>query len=495
MRSNAIDAGRRLLRLRRERLKLDAPGEFSCFLGYINPKYDMEWFHRIIADKCQTLLDGGIRNLMVFLPPQHGKSEIISRLFPAWVLGRNPDLKIVGCSYSSDLSQQFSRSIQRTIESEEYQRIFPETRLSGMVKGESLTGYVKNMDFFEIVGRKGFYKSVGVGGSLTGTPVDIAIIDDPVKDAAEAYSPVYRKRVWDWYNTVLSTRLHNESRQLFIMTRWHEDDLAGRILKTERSEWDVLSIPAICETDKDGGRSERRIGDALWPDRHSIDKLTKYKARAPREFSALYQQHPVIEGGNIVKRDWFGRISMADFNALRFREPMHFYIDTAYRKKLAKGADNDPSGILAACRIGNYVYVYHAAQVWKEMPDLLRFIPEYMASHEGGKESRLNIEPKANGISVVQMLKSLTSLNVKETPTPTDDKEVRFRVVSPRIECGRVILVEGSWNEEFLDELCGFPSMPHDEFVDILGYAINDLLDDDDDFDYDNIDKASLGLG
>ena len=431
---------------------------------------------------------------MVFMPPQHGKSEIISRNFPAWALGKNPDLKIVGCSYSSDLAEQFSRSIQRTIDSKEYQGIFPNTYLNGSNIRTDTKGYLRNVDIFETVGHRGFYKAVGVGGSLTGTPVDIAIIDDPVKDANEANSTTYRQRVWDWYNTVLSTRLHNESKQLFIMTRWHEDDLAGRILKAEPQDWTVLSIPAICEVEHDGNlHSPRHIGDALWENQHSKRKLEKQKARAPREFSALYQQHPTIEGGNIVKRDWFRRISMAEFTSLRFNEPMHFYLDTAYNKK-KKNQDNDPSGILAACRIRNNIYLYDAQQVWKEMPDLLRFLPDYIDAHEGNKESILHVEPKANGISVVQMLREISTLNVKETPTPTDDKEVRLRTVSPRIECGRVYVVEGSWNDDFLDEVCGFPSQPHDEFVDILGYAINDLYEEDEDIDFDNLDKSMFGL-
>ena len=490
-----LEIKQRILRLEQEKLKIQAPASFPHFLGYSNPKYQLEWFHRIIAEHCQMLLEGKIKNLMVFMPPQHGKSEIISRNFPAWALGRDPDLKIAGCSYSSDLAQQFSRSIQRTIDSREYREIFPDTYLSGspLVKND-IKGYLRNVDVFETVGHRGFYKAVGVGGSLTGTPVDIAIIDDPVKDAQEAYSLTYRQRVWDWYNTVLTTRLHNESRQLFIMTRWHEDDLAGRLLKSEPEDWKVLAIPAICERENDGGLSHRKVGEALWEEKHSITKLEKQKARAPREFNALYQQRPVIEGGNIVKRDWFRRISFAEFKALRFNEPMHFYLDTAYNKKKNKGHENDPSGILAACRIGTNIYLYDAMQVWKEMPDLLRFLPEYMAAHEGNRESKLNIEPKANGISVVQMLKEITTLNVKETPTPTDDKEVRLRVVSPRIECGRVFLVEGSWIDDFLDEVCGFPAMEHDEFVDILGYAINDLYEEDDDIDYDNLDKSSFGL-
>lgn len=493
-RRSQIEIRERLMQLRQAKLRLEAPTTFSCFLGYVNPKYELEWFHKLIADYCQMLLEGKIKNLMVFVPPQHGKSEIVSRNFPAWALGKNPDLKIAGCSYSADLAEQFSRSIQRTIDSREYQRIFPDTFLAGKNTEIDSRGYLRQVSLFETVGHRGFYKAVGVGGSLTGTPVDIAIIDDPVKDAAEAYSLTYRAKVWDWYNTVLSTRLHNNSRQLFIMTRWHDDDLAGRLLKTEPQEWTVLSIPAICEREHDGSfHSERKVGDALWPSHHDINKLNKQRERAPREFNALYQQHPVIEGGNIVKRDWFKTISLADFTALRYNEPMHFYLDTAYEKKKPT-SDNDPSGILAACRIGKNIYLYNAQRVWKEMPDLLRFLPDYMSAHGATSESKLHVEPKANGESVVQMLREISTLNVKRTPTPTDSKETRLRVVSPRIECGRVYIVQGSWNDDFLDEVCGFPAMPHDEFVDILGYAVNDLYNDDDDIDYDSLSKSMFGL-
>lgn len=493
MKSSTIEIKKKVMRLRREKLKLEAPTSFSRFLGYSNPKYELEWFHKEIADHCQMLLEGKIKNLMVFMPPQHGKSEIISRNFPAFAFGQNPDLKIIGSSYSADLAEQFSRAIQRTIDSREYHEIFPDTYLNGS-DGRYVKNCIRNVDFFELVGHRGFYKAVGVGGALTGTPVDIAIIDDPVKDANEANSVTYRQRVWDWYNTVLTTRLHNHSRQLFIMTRWHEDDLAGRILKAEPNEWVVLSIPAICEQEHDGGKSERHIGDALWPSHHSIEKLLKQKARAPREFSALYQQHPTIEGGNIVKRHWFKKISLAEFRSLRFNEPMHFYLDTAYNKK-KQGQDNDPSGILAACRIRNYIYIYNAMKVWKEMPDLLRFLPDFMSANEASDESKLHVEPKANGESVIQMLKEISTLNVKETETPKDSKEVRLRAVSPRIECGRVFLVDGDWNEEFLDEVCGFPTQPHDEFVDILGYAINDLyMDKDNEIDYDNLSKSVFGI-
>lgn len=461
-------------------MKMEAVDDFRMFLAYINRDYQAEWFHREIARRCMAVMRGEIKKLMIFVSPQHGKSEIISRSFPAWALGRNPDLKIVGCSYSYDLAKQFSRAVQLVMGSDEYRGLFPETALKGTSgkrrKSAAEAGAEKSALKFDIVGHSGFYKAVGVGGGLTGTPVDIAIIDDPVKDAMEAYSIVSRDRVWDWYNSVLTTRLHNHSSQIFIMTRWHEDDLAGRILKAEPKEWSVLSIPAICEQDGDGPlHSPRKIGDALWPQRHSLEKLIAQKNRAPSEFAALYQQHPIIEGGNIVKRGWFDKVTLSEFVELRRKEPMHFYLDTAYNKK-KKGQDNDPSGILAACRISDCIYLFHAQQVWMEMPDLLRFLPKYISSHGGNKESILHIEPKANGVSVVQMLREMTDLNVMPTPVPTDDKIVRLKVVTPRMETRRVRIVEGVWNDEFLDEVCGFPSMPHDEFVDILGYAINDLF-------------------
>lgn len=234
---------------------------------------------------------GIIRNLMVFIPPQHGKSEIVSRCFPAWALGKNPDLKIVGTSYSAELAGQFSRAIQRTIDSREFQTIFPETYLNGSNVRTDVRGYLRNVNIFETVNHKGFYKAVGVGGSLTGTPVDIAIIDDPIKGDKDAASTIFRESLWNWYTSVLLTRLHNESKQLFIMTRWHEDDLAGRILKKEPEKWTVLSIPAIRESLSDGNSSfdPRKVGEALWPERHSLERIEAQRKRSERVFAALYQ--------------------------------------------------------------------------------------------------------------------------------------------------------------------------------------------------------------
>lgn len=283
------------------------------FLPYINPKYTMKWFHREIADAVQMVFEGLEKKIMVSLPPQHGKSEIVSRDAPAWGLGIDPDLKIVLSSYSATLAGGFNRAVQRIMGSDEYKQLFPDTFLNDE-RLAKYRGYICNAEMFETVNHTGFLKTVGVGGSLTGTPADIAIIDDPVKDAMEANSPQQRDNVWDWYTTVLSTRLHNESRQLLIMTRWHEDDLAGRILNSpDGKNWKVINIPAVCTLDDDGEfHSGRKVGDALWPERHSIEKLNTEREKDPNGFNCLYQGDPASAEGRLYhefktwvdKKDW-----------------------------------------------------------------------------------------------------------------------------------------------------------------------------------------------
>lgn len=243
---------------------------------------------------------------MVFMPPQHGKSELTSRRLPAYLLGINPNAKIVGCSYSADLSRAFNRDVQRIMDDELYYSVFPETRLnSSNVKTSAKGSFLRNADIFEVVNYAGFYKSVGVGGSLTGTPVDIGIIDDPVKDVVEANSLTYRARVWDWFNGVFLTRLHNDSQILITQTRWHEDDLSGRILKqSDAHEWTVLNLPGILERGDKHPQDPRQTGEALWPGRHSLEKLLKFKEQSPRLFQAMYQQDPKPHEGGLVYPRW-----------------------------------------------------------------------------------------------------------------------------------------------------------------------------------------------
>lgn len=436
---------------------------FAYYMRFVNPQYDQQWFHKLIADKCQDLFDGKIKKLMIFVPPQHGKSTIVTQNFPAWCFGKDPNLKIAGCSYSSDLADKFCRELQRNIEWDDYKRIFNDIKIGG-------DGYVKTLNMFEINNSKGFYKSVGVGGGITGTPVDIGIIDDPIKDAMEAFSQTYRNRVWEWYLSAFLTRLHNESKQILMMTRWHDDDLAGRILKHEGDEWEVISLPAVKENDK-CEYDIREIGESLWENRHSLERLLAVEKRSPRTFSSLYQQRPTTESGNIVKREWLETniISVDRYNSISKNKAPQFFIDTAF----TKDNNNDPSAIISCIEIDGHLYIRAGKKVRYEFPEFIRFIKTWTQENNYHNGSAIRVEPKANGLSIIQQLRSETSLNVTNTPTPTESKETRLNAASMAIECGRVILVDGAWVDEFIDEVCGFPAKPHDEYVDLICYAID----------------------
>jgi len=293
---------------------LEARGDFLKFVKHTKKDYQTNWHHRVLAQKLQLFADGKIKKLMVFMPPQHGKSELTSRRLPAYLLGLNPKLKIVGCSYSADLARSFNRDVQRIVDSDEYKEVFPKTILNGSnVKTNTKGSYLRNADIFETVGFSGFYKSVGVGGSLTGTPVDIGVIDDPVKDKVEAESPTYRARVWDWYVNVFLTRLHNDSQQLITLTRWHKEDLAGRILSrmNKDNKWVVVSLPAIKESPTIP-EDKRKPGDALWPEKHSLEKILSIKNADPLAFSSLYQQDPEVSEELKIYPRW-STISVRDY--------------------------------------------------------------------------------------------------------------------------------------------------------------------------------------
>lgn len=228
------------------------------------------------------------------MPPQHGKSELTTRNFPAYLLGKNPNRKIVVSSYNSTKAKGFNRDVQKVIDSVEYHSVFPETRLNNSNVVSNVDTYLRNSQEFEIVGKNGSLKAVGRGGALTGDPVDVGIIDDPIKDRAEAVSPVIREKLWEWYTDVFLTRLHNDSQQLIILTRWHEDDLAGRILALE-NDWEIILLEAIKENEFDYDPREK--GEALWPEKHSKERILNIKKNTPVTFDSLYQQSPKIPDG------------------------------------------------------------------------------------------------------------------------------------------------------------------------------------------------------
>ena len=274
------------------------------FSAYINPEYQNQWFHDVIDDKLQLVLDGVIKRLMVFLPPQHAKTTHVSNYFPSFALGQNPDLKIIACSYSADLASKINRNVQRIIDKDEYKELFPGTRLNEKnIRNDAHGNYIRNSDEFEIVGHNGFFKGVGVGGPLSGNPADVIIIDDPIKDAMEAQSITDRNRKWEWYCEVVSARLRNTTSIVVLMTRWHEDDLAGRIIAHEPGQWTIVNFPYIKENDQNPD-DKRQIGEALWPEMHSYEKAMQLKANSERMFASLCQQRPAPEEGGLFKISW-----------------------------------------------------------------------------------------------------------------------------------------------------------------------------------------------
>lgn len=267
------------------------------------PTFKPADFHRKYYDKLTEFAEGKIKKLMVFMPPQHGKSEGSTRRLPAFILGQNPNKRLAIISYSAPKARKFNREIQRIIDTDEYREIFPETTINSKSARDSVHQYIRTADECEIVNHDGSFKTVGVGGPLTGDPVDVLIMDDLYKDAASAWSLTQRENVNDWYDTVAETRLHNDSQQLIVFTRWHEEDLAGRLIKEqgEYSEnnpdgWVIVIYKAI----KEGAPSEydpREEGEALWPERHSLHKLEMVRKRIGHAFESLYQQHPMpVEG-------------------------------------------------------------------------------------------------------------------------------------------------------------------------------------------------------
>lgn len=276
------------------------------FVQYVKPGYQANWHHALLASYLQRFVAGDIKRLMVFMPPQHGKSELVSRNLPAYILGKKPTAKIVLASYSSDLSSSFNRDCQRIIDSKEYKDVFPGTRLSSKNTVTMSGNWLRNSEIFEVVDHGGFLKNTGVGGSLTGTPADFAIIDDPVKDAVEAMSATYQFRNWNWYTDVLYSRIHNATGILMTQTRWNENDLSGLLLKKMEEgtgdKFTVISLPAIRENDYNP-EDPRLPGEALWPDRHNLEKLERVKAQSLRTFQSLYQQNPrpVQSGGEFYK--------------------------------------------------------------------------------------------------------------------------------------------------------------------------------------------------
>lgn len=281
---------------------------FADFAAEVYPFLELQAFHRTYYRLLEAFAQGRVWRLIVTMPPQHGKSVGATTLLPAYVLGLDPDCRVAIASYSGALASKFNRRVQRILESREYGDIFPATTIK---RGSKPPSYIRTADEVEIIDRRGGLLSVGREGSLTGNRVDCFILDDLYKDALEANSPLIRANCWEWYTSVVRTRMHNASRELIVFTRWHEEDLIGTIMSREpvreftawsqlddlgADEWLHLNFEAL-KTSAPTQIDPRRPGEALWEAQHGVALLEAKRRLDPLQFEAMYQGHPSAREG------------------------------------------------------------------------------------------------------------------------------------------------------------------------------------------------------
>ena len=296
---------------------------FKQFAKVVYPFLEFTPFHESYYSVLEAYAEGRISKLIVSVPPQHGKSMGATTLLPAYMLGIDPDMRIAIASYSGTLASKFNRRVQRILDSKEYGQIFPNTTIK---QGTKPLGYIRTSDEVEIIGHKGELISVGREGALTGNRVDCFILDDLYKDAMEAQSPVVRENCWEWYTSVVRTRMHNSSRELIVFTRWHEEDLIGTLLRSEpyrelhsladidavgRDEWLVLNYEAL-KSSPPTELDPRNEGEALWPEQQSAELLALKRRLDPVRFEAMYQGRPssregLLYGNNFREYDTLPR--------------------------------------------------------------------------------------------------------------------------------------------------------------------------------------------
>lgn len=418
------------------------------FTEYTNPLYARAHHHEKIAAKLEALERGDIDRLMIFMPPRHGKSELASKRFPAWCLGRDPHRQIIAASYNSDLASDFGRQVRNLIAEPEYREVFANVSLAP--DSQAATRMNTN--------HKGSYIAAGVGTAVTGRGADIGLIDDPFKDREEADSERRRQVVWDWYRSAFYTRLMPGARICLIQTRWHEDDLAGRLLEQDGriedgGQWDVLELPAIGADNA-----------ALWPEWYPLDALERIRATiGPREFSALYQQRPQPDDGTFFQRAWFGEWSRLP--ALRFYGTSDYAVtDGAGDFTVHRVWGIDPSGDVY--RVAGW-RGQTASDEWIERKlDLIARWKPLCWFGEGGVIQK-SVEP--------MLRRRMRERNVHcrmEWLSSVHDKPTRARSFQAMAATGRVHFEQGADLSEFLV----FPAGRHDDEVDaasMIGRAID----------------------
>jgi len=410
---------------------------------------------------------------MIFQPPRTGKSELVTRRLPALALGLNPNLKIIAASYAGDLANSFNSDAQQIMESQRYRDRFPNTHLPTISNFKNKDKFKQTSSLVETLvpdkekpgyGKKvGYYKTVGVGGSLTGFGFDIGIIDDPFKNRKEADSQVVREAVYNWYASTFLTRAERNARFLITLTRWHADDLAGRLLK--KGGWEVITLPHT----KDEEYREydpREYGEILWPWKFGPEEIAFMRREGgPREWASIHQQNPQQEGGNIVKRGWWKY-----YDPQKLPRNFDQIIQSwDFTFKNTDHADYVVGGIWG--RKGPDKYLLDLVRRRAGFLESLSMIRTMTAKWPEAYQKV--IEEKANGAAIIDSLKKKLVGITPFNPDKHGSKEARAHAVSGQIEAGNVLLPEGApWVHDYIEEWSAFPNGKNDDQVDMTTQAL-----------------------
>lgn len=439
--------------LRKEIYKEKCKYSYQAFLEHI---YHGKWKpakHLVVLCKViDDVINGKIDRLIVEMPPRHGKSMSLSRVLPAYFLGRYPDKEVVLTSYSSKLAESFGRTNRRVIK-----------EFGKPLFGIQSSAVKDSNSEWEIEDHEGKAICVGMDSAITGHGADLLILDDPIKGRAEAESESTRNNTFNTYNSVLRTRLHPGGAIIIILTRWHNDDLVGRLLNPEDGvpeDWTIVRFPAIAE---EGDPLGREVGEALWEEWFSLEELCKLRdSLGTYEWSALYQQNPVPAIGNIISMSAFKRYGVLP------------KFDTIIQSWDCTFKDVPTSDFVVGQvwgKSGVNKYLLDQVRLKMDTPSTIMHIRNFLIKYPG--TNSVLVEAKANGMAVIQMLKhEVAGLIPVE---PVGGKVARVNAIAPQIQAGNIHIPHSNksfWVNDFLTECANFPNGKHDDQVDAMSQAV-----------------------
>ena len=377
----------------------------------------------------------------------------------------------MGCSYSSSLATMFSRDVQRIMEDARYHAVFPDSMIPNSEQAKEHPDnnkYKRTNSYFEVIDHSGYLLSVGVGGSITGMGADLLVIDDPVKNEEEALSETYQEKVIGWYNSTAYTRMEKGANIIVCQTRWHKQDLSGKLIEEMEyggDKWEIINLPAIATEVKDS-RDPRKTGEPLWPNKFNLDRMEKIKKQVgTRVWSSLYQQNPVIEGGNIIKEDWFQYYTTLPFDIHNWRD---CYLIQSWDLTFKDTGKSWVVGVTIAKKGADFYLIdmFRQKVGFTETMDAIKSAAQRYPMCKG-----ILIEEKANGSAILNALKKTVSHMIPVQATASKDE--RLHAVSPIFEAGNFYLpMNYPKNKEIVEEMISFPNGGTDDIVDAISQAL-----------------------